>query len=66
MLEPKARNQMEDDIVLAKKETSVKWCNNTSNHALSNGGKPWSYLLIPHDEIAINITLDALAQRFCI
>ncbi|MBU2235196.1 MAG: hypothetical protein KKE49_06095 [Proteobacteria bacterium] len=66
MLEPKMRNQMEDAIVLAKKDTAVKWCANASSHALSNGGKPWRYLLIPHDEIATNITLDALAQRFCI
>ena len=58
MLEPKAKNQMEDAIVLAKKEIAVKWCANASNHALSNGGKPWRYLLIPHDEIAENITLD--------
>jgi type III restriction enzyme len=26
MLEPKARNEMEDPIVLAKKEVAVKWC----------------------------------------
>lgn len=64
MVEPKARNQMEDPIVLAKKEAAIKWCTNASEHALSNGGKPWRYLLIPHDEIAENITLDALVQRF--
>lgn len=50
--------------MLTKKETAVKWCANASNNARSNGGKPWRYLLIPHDEIAENITLDALAQRF--
>lgn len=66
MLEPKARNQMEDPVVLAKKDAAVKWCANASEHARSNGGKLWQYLLIPHDEIAENITLDALAKRFCI
>ena len=66
MLEPKMRKEMEDAIVLAKKDTAVKWCANASSHALRNGGKPWRYLLIPHDEIAENITLDALAQMFCI
>lgn len=64
MLESKARNKMEDSIVLAKKEVAVKWCVNASNHARNNGGKPWRYLLIPHDEIAANITLDALVARF--
>jgi type III restriction enzyme len=65
MLEPKARNQMEDPIVLAKKDAAVKWCANASDHARSNGDKPWRYLLIPHDEIAENMTLEALAKRFC-
>lgn len=64
MLEPKARNEMDDEIVLAKKEAALKWCANASNHALSNGGKPWRYLLIPHDEIAENMTLDGLAEKF--
>ena len=64
MLEPKASNQMDDPIVLAKKEAAVKWCANASTHARSYGGKPWCYLLIPHDEIATNITLGALAARF--
>ena len=64
MLEPKASNQMDDPIVLAKKEVAVQWCANASTHAQSYGGKPWRYLLIPHDEIAENITLEALAGRF--
>lgn len=64
MLEPKASNQMNDPIVLAKKEVAVQWCTNASTHAESYGGKPWRYLLIPHDEIAVNITLEGLAARF--
>ena len=64
MLEPKASNQMEDTIVLAKKEAALRWCANASNHAQSYEGKPWRYVLIPHNEIASNMTLDALAARF--
>ncbi len=64
MLEPKASNQMDDPIVLAKKEAAVKWCANASNHTYSHDGKAWRYVLIPHNEIATNITMDALAARF--
>jgi type III restriction enzyme len=64
LLEPKAVTQMEDPIVLAKKAAAVEWCANASAHAQSYRGKPWRYLLIPHDEIATNITLDALDARF--
>ena len=49
MLEPKASIQMEDPIVLAKKEAAVQWCVNSTNHAQSYGGKPWRYVLIPHN-----------------
>ncbi len=64
MLEPKKRTELEDPIVIAKKEAAVKWCANASAHAASYGGKPWRYVLIPHDEIAENMTLDGLAVRF--
>lgn len=64
MLEPKMRKEIEDPIVIVKKEAAVKWCANASDHARSYGGKPWRYLLIPHDEIAENITLGGLADRF--
>jgi type III restriction enzyme len=64
MLEPKASNQMEDPVVLAKKEAAVKWCANASDYAKNHGVKTWRYVLIPHNEIAVNVTLDALAARF--
>lgn len=64
MLEPKARNQMAAPDVLAKAEAAKKWCANASTHAQGCGGKPWRYVLIPHDEIATNITLESLTRRF--
>lgn len=64
MLEPKASNQMTDAEVLAKKDVAVRWCSQASDHARSYGGKPWVYVLIPHDAIADNMTLEGLAQRF--
>ena len=64
MLEPKASNQMEDAIVLAKKEAAIKWCKIASDYATANGGKPWRYVLIPHNAIAVNMTVDGLAKQF--
>jgi len=60
------RSELEDPAVLAKKEVALTWCGNASNHAATYGGKPWRYVLIPHDEIAENITLTGLAARFSI
>ena len=53
MVETKARNEMESAEVLAKKAAAVKWCGHASDHARGNGGKPWQYLLIPHDVVEI-------------
>ncbi|MDA8272101.1 MAG: type III restriction endonuclease subunit R, partial [Actinomycetota bacterium] len=64
MLEPKARNQMEDAEVIAKKEAATTWCVHASSHAATCGGKPWRYLLIPHDAIAENMTLLGLVAHF--
>jgi len=64
MLEPKASNQIDDPVVLAKQDAATKWCRNASAHAASYGGKPWRYVLMPHDAIAENMSLDGLAARY--
>jgi type III restriction enzyme len=66
MLEPKAKNEMATPEVLAKKEAAVLWCARATTHALSNGGKPWKYVLIPHDMVAENMTLAGLASQFAV
>jgi type III restriction enzyme len=64
MLEPKDRNKLDAADVIAKRDVAVKWCQNATAHAKTYDGKPWSYLLLPHDVIADNMTLAALAQQF--
>ena len=64
MLEPKAKDAMDDADVLAKRDVAVKWCEMASVHASTYGGKPWQYALIPHDVIAENMTLAVLARQF--
>jgi type III restriction enzyme len=64
MLEPKARNELDSQDVLAKQAAAVTWCQHASTHALSYGGKPWQYVLIPHDVIADNMTLEGLAGQY--
>lgn len=66
MLEPKARNEMTEPTVIAKRDVAVTWCQHASHHATSYGGKTWRYLLIPHDAIFDNMTLIGLAERFTI
>ncbi len=66
LMEPKARNEMESPDVIAKRDAAVTWCKNASDYAATYGGKPWVYLLIPHDAIAENMTLEGLANSFSV
>jgi type III restriction enzyme len=63
MLEPKAKNEMQDATVLTKKEVAETWCQNASDYNAKHGGKPWKYALIPHDIIADNMSLERLGKR---
>lgn len=64
MLEPKMATQMKDKDVLAKRDVAIQWCAWASEHARSYEGKPWRYVLIPHDAIAENMTLEFLMKQF--
>lgn len=64
MLEPKMKREMDDPVVLAKKEAAMIWCAQASEHAKVHGAKSWRYALIPHDAIAENMTVQGLAERF--
>jgi type III restriction enzyme len=66
MLESKARNEMEASDVMAKKEAAAKWCSHATAYAQENDGKPWQYVLIPHDAITENMSLEKLAQQFVV
>ena len=64
MLEPKAQNEIEDPVVVAKKNAALEWCKNASNYAEGIGGKPWKYVLIPHSNIQENMTLAHLVKQY--
>lgn len=62
LCETKRADHMKDPIVLAKAKSAATWCRHASEHEAQHDGKPWSYLLIPHDSVDENMTLDGLAS----
>jgi type III restriction enzyme len=64
LCEPKRASEMTDEEVLEKARAAVAWCERATRHELEHGGKPWSYLLIPHDQITDTRTLQGLAATF--
>lgn len=64
LCEPKRASEMTDPDVLAKASAAATWCRHATDHELKHGGKPWHYLLIPHDAIDASKTLAGLAAAF--
>lgn len=59
-----AASQESQTDVTAKADQARLCCKNASDYAKTVGGKPWHYLLIPHDAVSANVTLDQLSVRF--
>ncbi|WP_017364770.1 DEAD/DEAH box helicase family protein [Methylococcus capsulatus] len=51
MVETKARADLDTQEVQAKAAAAVQWCGHASEYTASVQGKPWQYLLLPHDEV---------------
>ncbi|WP_233863696.1 DEAD/DEAH box helicase [Paraburkholderia adhaesiva] len=51
MAETKKRDDLTTDEVKAKAAAAARWCKFASEHTESVGGKPWKYILVPHDEV---------------
>jgi type III restriction enzyme len=62
--EVKARNELSDPIVAAKANAARKWCKTANVHAVESGGKPWSYVLAPDDQVIGSSTLAGLVAKF--
>ncbi len=61
---PKRTDQMNQKDILAKARAAALWCQYATEHEKTHGGKSWSYLLISHDSITENKTLQGLASAF--
>ena len=57
-------NEMNSVDVKTKAAAATQWCQYATEHEGKNGGKPWTYLLIPHDAISENKTLKGLAATY--
>jgi type III restriction enzyme len=62
--EIKATKDLETPDVQSKAKAAVKWCEHATTHEKEVGGKPWAYLLIPHDSVNEAKTIQGLAASF--
>jgi type III restriction enzyme len=51
MVETKARVDIDTPEARSKAGAASRWCSHASRYAADVGGKPWKYLLLPHDGV---------------
>lgn len=64
LVEVKRRSELNDGMVLAKKERGIKYCKIASQWCIANGHKPWKYMLVPHDQITTTTSFDSYVTNF--
>nr|WP_244576297.1 DEAD/DEAH box helicase family protein [Escherichia coli] len=69
MIETKSTQHQNQDgswneEVTEKAHSGVKWCSHASEYLAQHGGKPWKYLLIPHDAVKEANSLAYFTQQF--
>jgi len=63
MIETKASNEINSPEVKDKARAAVVYCNAVTDWNSVNGGKPWRYALISHDEVRLNSSFMGLVSN---
>jgi type III restriction enzyme len=58
MVEVKSASELDNADVLAKKSAAEQYCRFASDYTTKNEGKPWHYLLLPHNKISKTNSFD--------
>jgi len=64
MVETKAADQMQQSEVLDKMKAATRYCRHATEYTAQHEGKPWRYLLIPHDEVKVSSSFQHMVQSF--
>lgn len=64
MVETKKKDDVESSQVQSKASAAINYCRNASEYNKQINGKPWKYVLIPHDVVKMNMSLRFLLERF--
>lgn len=64
IVEIKRDTDMDSLEVKDKARAALEYCKHVTTYNLEHGGKPWKYLLIPHDVVLPNMSFDYFARKF--
>ena len=64
LIETKKEADIETSDVQEKTQAALLYCRNATAFTTQNRGKPWKYILIPHNAVMVNMSFDTLTRRF--
>ena len=64
MVETKKKDDVEAVQVQDKAKAALTYCMNATEYNQQINGKPWLYVLIPHDQVKLNMSLSYLLRSF--
>ena len=64
MIETKKEADIETSDVQEKTAAALLYCKNASDFTTQNGGKPWRYILIPHNAVMFNMSFKKMRREF--
>jgi len=64
LIETKKEKDIDSADVQGKAQAALEYCKYASEFTAQHGGKPWKYILIPHNVILTNISFDTMIKRY--
>ncbi|HCZ11975.1 MAG TPA: hypothetical protein DHV16_06935, partial [Nitrospiraceae bacterium] len=64
LIETKKEGDIETSDVQEKAIAAIKYCNYATEFTTQNSGKPWKYILIPHNAVQANMSFEALTRKY--
>lgn len=64
LVETKKKDDIETDTVKSKAKAALNYCINATEYNRQIGGKPWKYILIPHDSVKLNMDIEYLFSQY--
>ncbi|MBU4414059.1 MAG: DEAD/DEAH box helicase family protein [Proteobacteria bacterium] len=64
LVETKKESDVDSSDVQEKARAAVQYCTHATEFTARNGGKLWKYILIPHNAVQLNMSIDRLVRAY--
>jgi len=64
LIETKKEIDVQTVAVQEKALAAYQYCKNATEYTSKNSGKPWKYILIPHNVVLLNMSFETLAKSY--